>query len=632
MKIKYVPLFLDKGTAEAKPMFNNSQWIPFFKANGIFDTVKNEIKFPYDGNYYYFPNAQSKKFSEGDICFFHHKHPEGTGPLKLVRVKEVIVENGYHFVFFDNVIEYVDGAGKPRQITAANLFYTKYFVLNSQLYNVVQQNSQIPEISVVEDALNKSGKGVYGQIDFLADPKFDFAGNKRNVYYATTQWLSAGAARKLNNYDLVFVFDDKGERKDYKLLRIDMYLNGQYIDYTEQVSKCSSLSQKNIYLNEFAKYYSSIRTVGNYVLSNIIDNIKKGYTSEDECEANTKSNCYQIFISKFKDWDGRPAVSASDKKATAAVTAKAVSQSQPQQPSQHGTEYDEFGNVIFYGVPGCGKSSKVSKLLEKGGVTEKYYKRVLFHPEYTYSDFVGQILPRVTGTSIDYAFTPGPFTNILADAHANSDEKFYLIIEEINRGNAPQIFGDIFQLLDRKSGESEYPISNDEVLKCINDRLAQQGKAFLSSVTIPKNLIIFATMNTCDQNVFALDTAFKRRWRMTRIKNSFDDCTLRDEIIDGLNITWGQFATAVNNSILDAGELNSEDKQLGAYFVSEREIQNRQAFAEKVLMYLWNDVFKFNHSIFTEKTLDDLIDKFCDPNVGLRVFVDAEKMFGLDKA
>ena len=275
MKIKYIPLNIEIGTAEAKPLFNNNKWLQFFKDNGIFDTAKNEIKLPYDGNYYYFSNNDPKRLNEGDICFFHHKE-KGHGPLKLVRVKKIKEQNGYRFVLFDNVMEYVDKTGKPRQIKAADLFFTKYFVINSQLYCIVQPDSVIPEISVIPEALNKSGKGVYGQIDFLADPKFDFAGNKRNVYYATTQWLSVGAAGKLNNYDLVFVFDEEGE--DYKLLRIDMYLNGKYIDYTEQVSKCSSLDQKNIYLNEFAEYYSSIRTVGNYVLSNIIDNIKKGYT------------------------------------------------------------------------------------------------------------------------------------------------------------------------------------------------------------------------------------------------------------------------------------------------------------------------------------------------------------------
>lgn len=108
-------------------------------------------------------------------------------------------------------------------------------------------------------------------------------------------------------------------------------------------------------------------------------------------------------------------------------------------------------NVLLYGVPGVGKSKTIQRDYCND---ESRMERVVFHPDYTYSDFVGQILPRVEDEKLKYVFTPGPFTKLLAKAWSNPDEKYYLIIEEINRGNAPAIFGEIFQLLDRKSAEN----------------------------------------------------------------------------------------------------------------------------------------------------------------------------------
>ncbi|MBR3885518.1 MAG: AAA family ATPase [Clostridia bacterium] len=263
-------------------------------------------------------------------------------------------------------------------------------------------------------------------------------------------------------------------------------------------------------------------------------------------------------------------------------------------------------NTIIYGVPGCGKSRKVVDLL-KG----EEYVRVLFHPEYTYSDFIGQVMPVVKDEKITYEFVPGPFTKILEEAiktNESSPSNFFLVIEEINRGNAPAIFGDVFQLLDRnKDGVSEYKINNKDIAKHIfND---EDKKIY-----IPSNLTIFATMNTCDQNVFTMDTAFKRRWRMERIENNFESAEISNCEIDGLSIQWGEFATIVNDLILNLNDgFNSEDKQLGVYFVKEDEIRDIKAFAEKVLMYLWDDVVKYDKTQLFKpeyKTLDSLINAF----------------------
>lgn len=275
-------------------------------------------------------------------------------------------------------------------------------------------------------------------------------------------------------------------------------------------------------------------------------------------------------------------------------------------------------NVIFYGVPGCGKSHEIKKILE--GVDTKYYKRILFHPEYSYSDFVGQLKPVVKSSHITYDFVPGPFTEILQDAYSDAENNYFLIIEEINRGNAPAIFGDLFQLLDRDdNGESEYSIYNKEIIRYLNKW--KRPEEYRDNIRIPKNLTIFATMNTCDQNVFTLDTAFKRRWRMSRIVNNFDE----DSSISAWEISfkqksdgflWKDFAEAVNDAILNNCNdgTAAEDKQLGTHFIKQCDLTSARRFAEKVLMYLWDDVAKYDKSQLFDtknyKTLDMVIDGF----------------------
>ena len=279
-------------------------------------------------------------------------------------------------------------------------------------------------------------------------------------------------------------------------------------------------------------------------------------------------------------------------------------------------------NTLLYGVPGSGKSFTI----EKDYCTDNFLtERVLFHPDYTYSDFVGQILPKTHDDGrIEYKFTPGPFTNILKQAHQNPNQKFSLIIEEINRGNAPAIFGDIFQLLDRKTtfkepdddglplGTSVFGITNPDIAFEVHSDKEHE-------VRIPYNLSIIASMNTADQNVFTLDTAFQRRWNMRLIKNDFEGNTFRSEPIKDTGVTWEDFVTVINDEILELNKnkLSSEDKRLGAFFIQKTDLEDLDKFAEKVLKYLWDDAFKFDRSKFfnLEKySLEDLIDKFKCPD------------------
>lgn len=280
--------------------------------------------------------------------------------------------------------------------------------------------------------------------------------------------------------------------------------------------------------------------------------------------------------------------------------------------SSNGTIGD---NIILYGVPGAGKSHTIETEYCND---EEHMERVVFHPDYTYSDFVGQIMPKIKeGTDkLEYKFVAGPFTKIMKKAYDNPSESFYLVIEEINRGNASAIFGDVFQLLDRNDdGTSTYGITNQDIADIVYAGIGSDKK-----VKIPENLTIIATMNTADQSVFTLDTAFKRRWHMRMIPNEVKKCKFADVKILDTEVTWSTFVTVINDLVLSENSdlTSTEDKRIGAYFVKRKDIElidgkYNPAFAEKVLMYLWNDVFKFSRdTVFNEKynSLDKLIKGF----------------------
>lgn len=292
-------------------------------------------------------------------------------------------------------------------------------------------------------------------------------------------------------------------------------------------------------------------------------------------------------------------------------------------------------NMIYYGIPGCGKSFKVNKDFNKN---DYLVYRTTFHPEYSNSDFIGQIIPKTENNEIKYEFQEGPFTLALYEAIKNPSKRVCLIIEEINRGNSSAIFGDVFQLLDRKNdGSSVYNINNEPIKTYLNKKGINMDK-----ITIPSNMWIVATMNTSDQNVFTLDTAFKRRWRMHRIANEFNksesyDNKLATMYIPGSSYTWEEFIITINKEIMRKNPtgLNSEDKQLGVYFVTvnelsttpinnDKEIINK--FIEKVLLYIWEDVAKLDPTLWFDDSInsfDELVKSYY--NNKLRVFKDIFK-------
>lgn len=317
---------------------------------------------------------------------------------------------------------------------------------------------------------------------------------------------------------------------------------------------------------------------------------------------------------------------------------------------------DSIGfNKIFYGIPGCGKSYKIDAMLNhkpefvdeaiKNKIVKKADEsdiiRTTFYLDYSNSDFIGQIYPCVEKVEVNnddgsvdyksivtYKRIPGPFTKALLRAYQHLIDKdnsqVYLIIEEINRGNAAAIFGDTFQLLDRKNGDSEYPINNEFIESYLKENLENieslPSNYNLERIMIPHNLTIFATMNTSDQNVFPLDTAFKRRWNRERITNDWENIGhIKEMYVPYTDITWETFAKTINKEMISQSIKKdapiSEDKQMGAYFANEdmltdgpmeKDDVKLSNFENNILDYLYNDVTKFDHSILFEKQLNSI--------------------------
>lgn len=261
-------------------------------------------------------------------------------------------------------------------------------------------------------------------------------------------------------------------------------------------------------------------------------------------------------------------------------------------------------NKIFYGAPGTGKSFTLNK--NKNELLGEYsdnFERVTFHPDYSYANFVGTYKPvqdinKDGEDIITYKYSPGPFIRTLVKALNNPSELFILIIEEINRANVYSVFGDIFQLLDRDEYNfSEYPIDISEDLK----NFLKTKDLNLDKIYLPSNMFIWATMNSADQGVFPIDTAFKRRWDFEYMsinskQEKIEDLKLKvNGKLNNKKITeeykWNTVRKAINNFLLS--EKINEDKQMGPFFIQKTDSENvTQIFLDKVLMYLYEDAAK----------------------------------------
>jgi hypothetical protein len=291
-----------------------------------------------------------------------------------------------------------------------------------------------------------------------------------------------------------------------------------------------------------------------------------------------------------------------------------------------GPQFEGASNKIFYGAPGTGKSHKIRT--EECKDAEKII--TVFHPDTQYTDFVGALKPKIEKDDNDksivtYQFRPGPFTNALVKAKTHPDTHICLIIEEINRAPAAAVFGELFQLLDRnKNGESTYKINaaDPDMLMYINEQLKTTGSSELTALDIPANLSLLATMNSSDQAVMPMDTAFKRRWSFKYIKIDFDNVNVpRNEFrISTKNgtydISWCNFAKIINRTLIECQV--AEDRLLGPFFLNENEMADEEATKDtlsgKLFVYLWDDILRhLGHTkVFSSsyKTFGDLSSAF----------------------
>lgn len=328
---------------------------------------------------------------------------------------------------------------------------------------------------------------------------------------------------------------------------------------------------------------------------------------------------YEVYIIRSKDvGDLKNTIEFNASRNTSTLVSvdsyKEVNMEESNEVSVKESNYgDVIHNKIYYGAPGTGKSYGVTeeiKTVYPDYIEEEsaeYVLRTSLHPEYTYSDFVGQVMPVKNGEDITYDFKPGVFTNALKKAIELPSRVVYLVLEELSRANVAAVFGDLFQLLDRNdNGVSQYKISNPIIAKEIHGENCEND-----DIRLPANLLIRGTVNTNDQNVFVMDTAFKRRFEWEYVStepvigaNGEFLNNPKIEYQKGSKVSWCEFYQAINDYITSKMELG-EDKQIGQFFIkfadqdySER---NQTLIQNKLLQYLWEDVDKasFNARLFS---------------------------------
>lgn len=247
-------------------------------------------------------------------------------------------------------------------------------------------------------------------------------------------------------------------------------------------------------------------------------------------------------------------------------------------------------NLIYYGAPGTGKSHTVDAI--SAGHT---CIRTVFHPDVQNSDFVGALKPVMKGERVTYSFSPGPFAIALSSALSGPDRKAFLVIEELNRAPAAAVFGDLFLLLDRdRQGASRYEVEfpTSEFKSWLSDSVGRE----INRLALPPNLWLLATMNSADQGVYPIDTAFRRRWRQEYVPIDYSvapsgalDIVLGDGSIQSL--PWHVFAKTINDHLTKQLDI-AEDRLLGPWFVTAEDLARSSVVPGKVLIYLWDDLLR----------------------------------------
>ena len=352
----------------------------------------------------------------------------------------------------------------------------------------------------------------------------------------------------------------------------------RFIDYLKHSTKLADRTQTNYIgalsnINDILARIKNVDTFDIYQVQDVqeLDEIIGALKQDDE------------FKDYDKKWNNKPRAALNYYREFISGSNPVMSNSKEQNKGV------DFRQIIFFGTPGSGKSYRVKVLTEK-----KRVHRTTFHPDSDYASFVGCYKPTMQDGEISYSFTPQVFTEAYVDAWKNPKEEVYLVIEEINRGNCAQIFGDLFQLLDRNSdGYSDYRIKADSDLRDYLYGVLGEGHEGIKNgeLCLPPNLRIFATMNTSDQSLFPMDSAFKRRWdwEYVPVDHSESESVLSSRFVITLGskkYRWVKFLQTINQRIFKA--TNSEDKQMGNFFIKADVSESE--FTSKVMFYLWNEV------------------------------------------
>lgn len=391
-----------------------------------------------------------------------------------------------------------------------------------------------------------------------------------------------------------------------------------YVNYLRQIKPYNlgeiSDEFKNINLYEISDSEDYKKIKDKITSSSKYDDI----TKKSKKAMNASLNWYEKFL---KERESQSSTQNSDKS---------------NKNDTHRKHIDKPHQRIFFGAPGTGKSYLLNEEA-KECFKKECCERVTFHPNYMYGNFVGAFkpFPKKIGKqeSITYEYIPGVLLRQLTKALQNQDKNYLLIIEEINRANVAAVFGNIFQLLDRdESGDSEYSIAASielqEFLKknLTNSKLTsnireKMGDDF-SRVFLPSNLYIWATMNSADQGVMPIDTAFKRRWefRYIGIDDAVDVSFANYKFkINSLEVVkWDDFRKEVNKRL---SKLNiPEDKLIGPYFISKSILEKYKhkpdkltdIIKDKVLMYLYEDAARAYRSLLFAENSYSTYSKLCE--------------------
>ena len=562
-------------------------------------------------------------------------HYNFTNDLRISSLEESLYEAA-ELIQSDNVPTAEQNKSKNNNINTLKFYFNIYkdnnvtkSILNNNTREVIInfiKKFQFPNVRNAKDFLDQINDGI-----IIAPLRLCF----RLLYIAFLSDGENGFISKKEITDFVFFNDNIAKKKNPDLIKL-----------YEEIKQTRIASTTSFYNNEeinamWKQHDRQLRELLKVLVWTdcVLESDGKYYLSTSNLSLQEKGDMLDILLyNEYWESPNTSDFSTAKKSYISYMDLKReilkINTNNPEETSDYVARLEMNGrNRIYYGAPGTGKSFAVDELT----TDYDYKRRITFHPEYTYFDFVGGLKPVQSNGNIEYEFVAGPFTEVVISALNNPSHKCALIIEEINRSNTAAVFGDVFQLLDRKSnGISEYVIKNKEVVEYIISKLNESAKQYYyqqllelsggisenigQQLFLPSNVWLYATMNSSDQGVFAMDSAFKRRWEFIYTPIDFYSSTNKDIILDGFNISWGKFATELNNILSNITGV-TEDKLIGPYFLKEDDLSSKEKIGSKLLIYLWDDVVRYQReTLFLEKNRFSKVIKTFE--AGGQIFID----------